>query len=242
MENQTSLTQETLNIINFLKSGNAALFQILGKPDEAKAKAALSKIPHFNEECTPDVICLYVGFEVNTFNNSERNIVLYLFDEKTQHGDFWRGSLSTQYANTANDDGVAKTYVTKTFDQIKKVIDIENTIQWQDLIAKLHTRRFPVWVAKKTSNKTGKEYYAIAALGSGGFEVAAPIGIPTDLNLGALLTADNAAPHIPNQTPQAFPNQPSAFPNQQPQPAAPTQAAPQAAPQNAAVVNPFAKM
>ena len=85
-----------------------------------------------------------------------------------------------------------------SFDQLKKVIDVDvNTVKWRDVMTNLMGKRFPVWVSKKTSSK-GKEYYAICALGSGGFEVAAPIGIPDDLNLGMLLGGGNAAPPANN--------------------------------------------
>lgn len=231
------LHKDVIPVVNFLKTGTNALFQIFGKNEELQAKNTLSRIPRFTEECTPDVICLYVGFEINTFNTAEKNIVLYLFDEKTNRGDFWRGSLSTAYANNQNNEDVCKTYIEKTFDQLKKVIDVDvNTVKWRDVMTGLMGKRFPVWVSKKTSSK-GKEYYAICALGSGGFEVAAPIGIPDDLNLGMLL-GGNAAPQTQAAAP-AFPQMTQtqaapAFPSQQVAPQTP-QAAP---PAN----NPFAKM
>lgn len=237
-----AISPNLLNVVNFFKvpqNFNASI----GTPEnrnnqtqqqqqnEIQLKAELAKIPRFHEECTPDAVCVYVGFEVNSFNNAERNIVLYFFDEKQQKGDFWRGSLSTQYAPTQNDTSECKTYLQKTFDQLEKLIEINRqNVTWAEIITKLQGKTFPIWCAKKTSNKTGKEYVAIAALGNGGFSVAAPIGIPTDMNLGALLQGQAAPTYTPPAQNAPFPNLPPAQPAQQ-------QAAPQAD-----AVNPFAKL
>lgn len=226
-----AISSNLMNVINYFKNSQN-FFAVFGKAEEQQLKNELAKIPRFNEECTPDATCVYVGFEVNTFNTAEKNIVLYFYDEKQQKGDFWRGSLSTQYAPTQNDSTECKTYLQKTFDQLDKIIEIDHSkVQWNEIMQKLHGKTFPIWCAKKTS-KQGKEYIAIAALGNGGFSVAAPIGIPTDMNLGMLLQ-NSAAPTYaqPQQTAQAaaspFPNMQAAQPVQPTQPAAP---------------NPFAKL
>ena len=229
-----AISPNLMNVINYFKNSQN-FFAVFGKPEEQQLKNELAKIPRFNEECTPDATCIYVGFEVNTFNTAEKNIVLYFFDEKQQKGDFWRGSLSVQYAPTQNDATECKTYLQKTFDQLDKLIDIDHSkVQWNEVMQKLHGKTFPIWCAKKTS-KQGKECIAIAALGNGGFTVAAPIGIPTDMNLGVLLQSPQVAPTYaqPAQQPQTA----APFPNMQP-----TQQPPQTAQPQPAAVNPFAKL
>lgn len=196
--------------IDWILAGKAIAFKtIIGTPQESACKDALNRIPRYDHEDHPEVVCLYMGFEESNFEEGQIQLCLYLFDQKALRGGWWTGSMSQQYCK-GND--ASKTYFQKTIEQLQKIdIQIPNqtNVDWMSVCQQIIGKTFTVWVAEKESQKTGKKYYIPAALGVSDFAATAPIAWPT-MQMAAPQPAMPQMPAAPAPAQPPMPSSPRA--------------------------------
>ena len=152
-------------------------------PEQIMAcKAALSRIPRFNDEGDFTGTIMFVGAEPSRFDPSETVVALYLFDSSSSRGDWWRGSLSQRYMKGNNSD---RTYLQGTLDQLARVGYQHggNLTKLPEMIG----QEIPFWIA--ATEKDDKTYYNIKTIGGGSVNVQPSLPLP---NLDVAATATPA--------------------------------------------------
>lgn len=191
------------NWVDFAIANGQKTMQLLSQAEgaEQRMKNGVSHLPRFSAEGNEAARVIYVGAEPSRFNEGEVVLCMYLWNEALNQGDWWRGSLSSDYM-TGNNAG--KTYMQGTIESLGKVGYDAYAAGGFGGLPQLIGQEIPIWV--KRTEKNGKVYFNIGAIGSN-FEVAPSLSL-NNIGLGAPGAAaapafgQPAAPAAPQSQPQ----------------------------------------
>lgn len=193
------------NWVDFAIANGPKTMQLLSQAEgaEQQMKNSISHLPRFAAEGNEQARVIYVGAEPSRFNEGEVVLCMYLWNETLNQGDWWRGSLSSDYM-TGNNAG--KTYMQGTIESLGKVGYDAYAAGGFGGLPQLIGQEIPIWV--KRTEKNGKVYFNIGAIGSN-FEVAPSLAL-NSIGLGSTAAAAPAfgqpaapaAPAAPQSQPQ----------------------------------------
>lgn len=177
-----SISKEASDWMAWLIANGRTQLASLSPEQIMACKAALSRIPRFNDEGDFTGTIMFVGAEPSRFDPSETVVALYLFDSSSSHGDWWRGSLSQRYMKGNTSD---RTYLQGTLDQLSRVGYQHggNLTKLPEMIG----QQIPFWIA--ATEKDDKTYYNIKTIGGGSVNVQPSLPLP---NFDAAATATPA--------------------------------------------------
>ena len=196
--------------------------QIIGTANEQIYKDYLGdNVPKFTEECHPKAKIIYIGFENDRFEEGSLCLVMFLFDEETGKGDWWRGSLSESYPQGGNSQGTPKRRIQSTLDSLARC-GFKSGSNWMALAQEAFGKTIPIWVAEKQSRTSDRTFYIVQAIGVSGFASSPAVPWPKAQAQAFQPPAPQAQavppmPQFQPPAPQAQPVQQMAQQPQQPQ-------------------------
>lgn len=190
----------------------AGFSQVIGTANEQIYKDYLGdNVPRFTEECHPKAKIIYIGFENDRFEDGSLCLVMFLFDEETGKGDWWRGSLSQSYPQGGNQQGTPKRRIQSTLDSLARC-GFKSGDNWMGLAQEAFGKTIPIWVAEKQSRTSDRVFYIVQAIGVSGF--ASSPAVPWPKATQAFQPPAPQAQAVPPM-PQLQPPAPQAQPVQQ---------------------------